>query len=196
MDPNESSRVIKIGKWLKKELTQQLPEFLSLKQDVFAWTHTNMIGIHPGVKCHQMNIDPQVKLVRQKRRLLDANRYNAFLDEVDRLLKIGLIRESYYSDWLANPVLIIKTNGKWRTCIDFMNLNKVCRKYSFPLPLIDQLVDATVGYKLLSFMDVYSRYNQISMFELGDEHTSFNIDRGLYYYKAMPFGLKNAGATY
>ena len=69
--------------------------------------------------------------------MLDADRYKAFQDEVDRFLKIGFIRESYYLDWLANPVLVIKTNRKWRTCIDFTNCNKACPKDNFTLPRID-----------------------------------------------------------
>ena len=77
-----------------------------------------------------------------------------------------------------------------------MNLNKACPKDSFPLPRIDQLVDAIAGHELLSFMDAYSGYNQIPMYEPDEEHTSFIIDLGFYCYKAMPFGLKNAGSTY
>ena len=104
---------------------------------MFAWTHEDMVGIHPKVMCHWLNIDSQVKPVRQKQTALDAYCYKALQDEVDHLLKIGFIRESYYPDWLANLVLVIKPNGKWRTCIDFMNLNKACPKDSFPLPRID-----------------------------------------------------------
>ena len=85
VDPNEPSHIVKISKGLKKELAQQLAELLSLNQDVFAWTHTDMVGIHPEVMCHWLNIDPQAKLVCQKQRALDANRYKAFQDEVDRL---------------------------------------------------------------------------------------------------------------
>ena len=62
------------------------------------------------------------------------------------------------------------------TYINFMNLNKACPKDSFPLPQINQLVDATMGHELLSFMDAYSRYNQIPMYEPDDEHTSFITD--------------------
>ena len=123
--------------------------------------------------------------------MLVADRYKALQDEVDHLLKIGFIRESYYPDWLANPVLVIKPNGKWRTFIDFTNLNKTCPKDRFLLSRIDQLIDVTAGHKLLSFMDAYFIYNQILTYELDEEHTSFMIDRGLYYYKAMPFGHKN-----
>ena len=74
VDPNEPSRVVKIDKGLKKELAQQLVEFLPLNQDMFTWTHVDMVGIHPKVMCHRLNIDPQAKLVRQKCRALDANR--------------------------------------------------------------------------------------------------------------------------
>ena len=97
---------------------------------------------------------------------------------------------------LANLVLVKKPNNKWRTCVDLTDLSKVCPKDSFSLPWIDQLVDATSGHELLSFMEAYSRYNQIPMYLPNEEHTLFITDRGLYCYKVMPFGLKNAGATY
>ena len=97
---------------------------------------------------------------------------------------------------LANVVMVNKSNGKWRMCFDFINLNKACPKDSFPLPIIDQLVDSTAGHKLLSFMDAFSGYNQILMDEDDQEKTSFVTSQGLYCYKVMPFGLKNARATY
>ena len=81
-------------------------------------------------------------------------------------------------------------------CVDFMNLNKACPKDSFPLPRIDQLVDSTARHKLLTFMDAFSGYNQIMMNEDDQEKTSFITSRGLFCYKVMPFGLKNAGVTY
>ena len=58
------------------------------------------------------------------------------------------------------------------------------------------MVDVTAGHELLSFMGVYSGCNQIPMFHLEKEHTTFITDCGFYYYKVMPFGLKNTGATY
>ena len=102
----------------------------------------------------------------------------------------------YYPDWLANVVMVKKANGKWRMCVDFTDLNKACPKDNYPLPRIDQLVDSTVGHKLLSFMDAFSGYNQIKMDEADQEKTSFVTSQGLSCYKVMPFGLKNAGATY
>ena len=79
----------------------------------------------------------------------------------------------YYPDWLANVVMVKKENGKWRMCVDFTNLNKAYLKDSYPLPRIDQLVDSTVGHKLLSFMDAFPGYNQIRMDEVDQEKTSF-----------------------
>ena len=101
-----------------------------------------------------------------------------------------------YPDWLANVVLVKKANGKWRLCIDFTNVNRACPKDSFPLPQIDLIVDATAGHELLSFMDAFSSYNQISIDPDDQEKTSFVTGQGTYCYRVMPFGLKNAGATY
>ena len=95
------------------------------------------------------------------------------IEEVTKLLTTGFIREVYYPDWLANVVLMKKANGKWRMCVDFMDLNNECSKDSFPLPRIDQLVDSTTGHKLLTFMDAFSGYNQIKMAEEDQEKTAF-----------------------
>ena len=92
--------------------------------------------------------------------------------------------------------MVKEANGKWRMCVDFTDLNKACPKDSYPLPRIDQLVDSTAGHKLLSFMDAFSGYNQIKMDEADQEKTYFITSQGLFCYEVMPFGLKNAGATY
>jgi len=84
-------------------------------------------------------------------------------DEVQKLLKIGSIHEVKYPNWLGNTVVVPKKNGKWRVCVHYTNLNKACPKDSFSLPHIDQLIDATAGHELLSFLDAYSGYNQIKM---------------------------------
>ena len=103
---------------------------------------------------------------------------------------------SYYSDWLANVILIKKANGKWKMCVDFTNLNKACPKDNFLLPRINQLMYSTAGHKLLTFMDAFLGYNQIKMAKEDREKTAFITSQGLYYYKVIPFGQKNAGATY
>ncbi|XP_019056122.1 PREDICTED: uncharacterized protein LOC109115929 [Nelumbo nucifera] len=92
--------------------------------------------------------------------------------------------------------MVKKDNGKWRICIDFTDLNKACPKDNFPLPRIDQFIDATASHELLSFMDAFSGYNQIRMHPNDQKKTTFITDCDLYCYKVMPFGLKNVGATY
>ena len=92
--------------------------------------------------------------------------------------------------------MVKKANGKWRICVDFMDLNRACPKDSYPLPRIDNLVDSTARHKLLSFMDAFSGYNQIRMEEIDQEKTSFVTSQGLFCYKVMSFRLKNTGATY
>ena len=97
---------------------------------------------------------------------------------------------------MAKVVSVPKKDGKVRVCVDFRDLNKVSPKDDFPLLHIDLLVDNIVGHSMLSFMDGFSRYNQILMAPEDIEKTVFITKWGTYYYKVMPFGLKNAGATY
>lgn len=81
-------------------------------------------------------------------------------------------------------------------CIDYTYLNKECPKDSFALPHINQLIDATIGHELLSFLDAYSGYNQLRM-DLEDQEKKLCImEKRTYYYNILLFGLKNARATY
>uniref|UniRef100_A0A803PU77 Reverse transcriptase domain-containing protein n=1 Tax=Cannabis sativa TaxID=3483 RepID=A0A803PU77_CANSA len=127
---------------------------------------------------------------------MGADRNKAVNDEVTKMLENDTIEEVQYPTWLANLVVVPKKIGKWRVCIDFTELNKACPKDSFPLPHIDMIIDATAGHELMSFMDAFSGYNQIMMHPPDRDKTSFITERGTYCYEVMPFGLKNAGATY
>ena len=155
-----------------------------------------MGGIGPAIITHRLNVSPSFKAVKQKRRSFAPERQKVINEEVGKLLQAGAIREVEYPEWLANVVLVKKANGKWRLCIDFTDVNRACPKDNFPLPLIDLIVDARDGHELLNFMDAFSGYNQISMDPSDQEKTSFVTSQGTYCYRVMPFGLKNAGATY
>ena len=185
-----------IGSKLAKDLKGLLTRFLRQNRDIFAWKQADMGGIDPTVITHKLNTNPSFKPVKQKRRSFAPERQKAINEEVGKLLQAGAIREVEYPEWLANVVLVKKANGKWRLCIDFTDINKACPKDSFPLPRIDLIVDATACHELLSFMDEFSGYNQISMDPNDQEKTSFVTAQGTYCYRVMPFGLKNAGATY
>jgi len=95
-----------------------------------------------------------------------------------------------------NVVLVKKVNGKWRMCVNFNDLNKACLKDSYPLPSIDFLVDSASSCRLLSFLDAFLGYNQICMHPRDESKTTFMVEFASYYYKVMPFVLKNDGATY
>jgi hypothetical protein len=183
-----------IGTKMNGRIRKVVIEFLKDNIDVFAWTHEDMPGIDPSIISHKLNVVHAP--YKAKRRVFAPDRNQVISEEVKKLLIAGFIREVYYPDWLAIVVMVKKSNSKWRMCMDFTDLNKACLKDSFPLPRIDQLVDSTVGHKLLAFMDAFSGYNKIVMDEDDQEKTSFITSKGLFCYRVMPFRLKNAGATY
>ena len=185
-----------IGSKLMKNLINSLTNFLRQNKDVFTWKQADMGGIDPTVITHRLNVSLSFKPAKQKRRGFTPERQKAINEEVRKILQAGAIREVEYPEWLANVVLVKKANDKWRLCIDFTDINRACPKDSFSLQRIDLIVDATAGHELLSFMDAFSGYNQISMDLVDQEKTSFITGQGTYSYRVMPFGLKNAGATY
>ena len=113
-----------------------------------------------------------------------------------KLKQAGAIKEVFYPEWLANTVVVKKKSGKWRVCVDFTDLNKAFPKDPFPMPKIDQLVDATIGHPRMSFLDAFQGYHQIPLALDDQEKTAFVTPVGNYHYKVMPFGLKNACSTY
>ena len=155
-----------------------------------------MPGIDPSVMVHRLNVSPSFPPIQQKKRMFALERDRAITKEIRKLQEVSFIREVYYPNRLANVVTVKKASGNWRMCVDFTDLNKACPKDSYPLPRVDVLVDSTARHQLLSFMDAFSGYNQIRMHETNQEKTSFVTSQGIFCYKVMPFGLKNAGATY
>ena len=196
LDESRLEWMTRMGTLASPLIRQDLAAFLRMNQDVFTWSHEDMPGIDPSVIVHRLNVNPASSPIRQKKRVFAQERDKAIAEEVRKLLEAGFIRKVYYPDWLANVVMVKKSNGKWRTCVDFTDLNRTCPKDSYPLPRIDTLVDSMTRHELLSFMDAFSGYNQIKMNEEDQEKTSFITSQGLFCYKVMPFGLKNAGTIY
>jgi len=155
-----------------------------------------MPGIDPSVARHLLTVDLGVSVVTQRCRKQSPEKSEAAEKAVKDLLEANFISEAKYTTWLSNVVLVKKSNEKWRMCVDYTDLNRACPKDAYPLPNIDKLVDNSSDYKLLSFMDAYSRYNQIPMAKEDKKKTTFMTESGNYYYNVMPFGLRNAGATY
>ena len=196
LEEGNPEKFTRIGISMKEKTKEDLVQFFRENIDVFAWSHEDMPGIDPSVITHRLNVYLSSKLVRQKKRVFALERDSAIKEDVQKLTTVQFIWEVYYSDWLTNVVMVKKANGKWRMCVDFTDLNKACPKDSYPLPCINQLVYSTAGHQLLSFMDAFSGYNQIKMDKADQEKMSIITSQGLFYYKVMPFGLKNARATY
>ena len=111
--------------------------FLQDNIEVFAWTPYEMPGVDSSFISHSLNVDPDRHPLVQRPRRSSPAHTQAVIEEVDRLLEAGAIREVQYPTWLANTVVVKKKCGKWRVCVDFTNLNDACPKDCFPLDRID-----------------------------------------------------------
>jgi hypothetical protein len=151
---------------------------------------------------HALHVRPNAKPVKQLLRRNAGDRRKAIWDKVARLLASSFIKKMLHPDWVSNPVLVEKKKDEtaivkvWQMCVDYTNLNKACPKDPFPLPRIDQVIDSTAGCELLSFVDAYFGFHEIPLYEPDQIKTSFITPYGAYCYLTMPFGLRNANATY
>ena len=141
-----------------------------------------MLGILRDVAEHALCLIPGSKPAKQHLCRFDDERRRAIGEEIAKLLAAGFIRDVFHSDWLANPVLVRKKIRKWRMCVDYTRLNKACPKDHFPLPCIDQRVDSTSCCEILSFLDAYLGYHQITMKESDQLATLFITPYGSYCY--------------
>ena len=124
-----------------------------------------MLGIPREVTEYALKICSGSMPVKQHLCRFDEGKRRTIGEEIAKLLAAGFIKEVYHLEWLANPVLVRKKNGKWRLCVDYMGLNKACPKDLFPLPRIDQIVDSTSRCETLCFLNAYFGYHQIAMKE-------------------------------
>jgi hypothetical protein len=185
-----------LGSQLSEEQEKTLIRFLFNNKDVFAWSANDLCGVNRDIIEHSLNVDSSFRPRKQRLRKMSDDKAEDARNEVKRLLSAGVIREVKYPEWLANTVMVKKSNGKWRMCIDFIDLNKACPKDEFPLPRIDSLVDAATSSELMSLLDCYSGYHQIWMKKEDEPKTSFITPSGTYCYLRMPEGLKNAGGSF
>ncbi|GKB29232.1 reverse transcriptase domain-containing protein [Tanacetum coccineum] len=164
--------------------------------EVFTWEPSDMTGVPRRIIEHSLNVNPSLEPFCQKRRTFSPEKSKAVTNEVAEWVRAGIVRPVKYPTYISNPVLVKKCDGSWRMCIDFKILNSACPKDYYPLPSIDCKVEAVMGFKYKCFLDAYKGYHQIQMAREDEEKTAFYTEQGTYCYMKMPFGLKNAGATY
>ncbi|XP_019432724.1 PREDICTED: uncharacterized protein LOC109339688 [Lupinus angustifolius] len=159
-------QVVYLGSSLPPNQRSRLETSLKANRDLFAWSVADMPGIDPSFACHRLTTKPGAKPVAQRRRKMGTDRTKEVASKVAELLEAGFIREITYTTWLANVVLVKKPSGKWRMISVLVLHGRILRLQSDPNVPPDQ------------------------------EKIAFIIDQAAYYYTVMPFGLKNAGATY
>ncbi|KAM1850245.1 hypothetical protein ACFX13_014461 [Malus domestica] len=179
---------------MKAKLRALLEEF----KDCFAWSYHEMPVLDRTLVDHELHIKPGCKPFHQPPRRFSTEVQLGIKDELVQLLKAGFIWTARYVEWLANIVHVLKKSGALRMCIDFRNLNLATPKDEYTMPILDLLIDAAANHAILSVMDGHARYNQIFIAEADVHKTTFRCLRalGTYEWVVMPFGLKNAGATY
>ncbi|XP_070039298.1 uncharacterized protein [Nicotiana tomentosiformis] len=171
-------------------------ELLKEFKNVFAWSYKEMLGLDPKVAVHHLAVKNGVRPVKQAQRRFRPDLVSLIKSEVNKLIEAGFICEVKYPTWVSSIVTVRKKNGQIRVCVDFRDLNNACTKDEFPLPIPKLMIDTTTGYKAMSFMDGSSGCNQIHMAPKDEELMTFRTPKNIYFYRVMPFGLNNAGATY
>nr|GFA74731.1 reverse transcriptase domain-containing protein [Tanacetum cinerariifolium] len=169
LHPNFPDQEVVVGRSLSDKGRTELCALLKKNLDIFAWQPSDMTGVPRSIAKHKLNIREGCPPVWQKKRGQAPERTKAIQAEVQKLVEARIMREVYYHDWLSNPVMVKKHDGSWRMCVNFTDLNKACPQDCYPLLEIDWKTK---------------------------EKTAFHTGHGVYCYTKMPFGLKNAGATY
>ena len=138
IDPNSlEGKVVRIGTTLSSKYESALVGFLGAYKDIFAWKPLDMPGIPREVTEHALKIHLGSKPVKQRLSRFNKGKHRTIGEEITKLLAAGFIKEVYHHEWLANPIFVQKKSGKWRMCVDYTGLNKVCPKDPFPLSRID-----------------------------------------------------------
>jgi hypothetical protein len=165
-------------------------------QYVFTWSYEEMPGINPHIVEHEIRNYPDAKLVRQRLGAVNPRKAPAIKAEVEKLLNDGFIYPIPLSKWVSNPVPLNKKQGTIHVCMDFRDLNKACPKDNFLTRFIDQILNECAGSEMFSFMDGFSRYNQIQIKPKDQHKMAFICPWGTFAYQKMPFDLKNVGVTF
>nr|XP_019066935.1 uncharacterized protein LOC101255278 [Solanum lycopersicum] len=193
---SECVKEVKISTHLNETQKESLVHLLAKYSDVFVWEVGDMQGLSTDVVSHKLPINPGFEPVKQKTRKFKPELSLKIKKEITKQIESRLVEVTEYPTWLANVVPVAKKDRKIRICVDYRDLNKASPMDNFPLPNIHILIDNCAKHEMQSFMDCYAGYHQILMDKEDAEKTAFITHWGVYHYRVMPFGLKNAGATY
>ena len=128
----DPEKFFQVGAQLPTLEKQALIKFLRDNVDVFAWDACEAPGIDPDFICHHLNVNPSITPRKLPPRCSSRDHYEVVKEEITKLKRARAIKEVFYPEWLANTVVVKKKNGKWRVCVDFIDLNKAYPKDPFP----------------------------------------------------------------
>lgn len=107
----ESTKVTKLRMSLDPSMKGEIVKFLKENLDIYDWSHEDMLDISKDIIQHHLNVNPKRKPVQQRKNVFAPKRKRAIMDAVDKILVANFVREFYYLDWLANIIMVKKTNG-------------------------------------------------------------------------------------
>ena len=203
-----------ISSSLESDQENKLLEILRTHKTAIGWTIANINRISPLICTHRIHLEEDVKPSRQPQRRRNPIMKEVIKKEVLKLLDVGVIYPIVGSKWVSPPQVVPKKSGVavvenehneliptlittgWRVCIDYKKLNAGTRKYHFPLPFVDQMLERVARHEFYCFLDGYSRYNQIEIALEDQEKTTFTCPFRTFSFRKMPFGLCNAPGTF
>ncbi len=125
-------------------------------KDVFAWTYKDFKGIPPKLAQHKIELDTSIPLAHQAKQRLNPTYATIIKQGIDKLLTTKFIQPIEEATWLSPIVVVLKKNGKLKTCVDFRKLNKATKKNPCLLPFLDEVLNTIVRYETYLFLDGYS----------------------------------------
>ncbi|MCO5576761.1 hypothetical protein L7F22_030580 [Adiantum nelumboides] len=195
-EPREEPKPAYIATDLTEEEEQLLIATLKQYKDVFAWSYKDLKGVDPSICQHTIPLKRNVKPSRQRPYTYNETFARKIKEEIDKLKEAEFIYEIEHTDWVSPIVVVPKKNGKLRVCVNLKKVNKATIRDNYPLPITDHVIERVTGREAYSFLDGFSRYNQLAI-KLEDQHkTAFATEWGIFAYRVMPFGLTNVSTTF
>lgn len=162
-EPRTEPRKVWIATDLKPDEEELLISTLKEYKDIFAWSYKDLKGVDPAICQHTIPMREEAKPSKQRPYTYNDNFGSKIKEEIDKLLAAEFIYEIEHTEWVSPIVIVPKKNGKLRVCVNLKKVNAATIRDHYPLPITDHVLERVAGKKAYSFLDGFSRYNQVSI---------------------------------